>query len=127
MSATMSPDLLMALDASFSAGGWRTVGVQLDEHTETVPGDPSAIPPTAPSSTTHISATLQVENEARGVLLIFVLKGTDPGGYTSGTLIAGGGSYRTSDATLIGRLAATIEPALAAMQAALADGLAEGL
>lgn len=119
----MKPALLAALDASFTAGGWRTVGVQLDAHTETTPGDPSAIPPTAPSSSTHLMATLQVENAALGRIFIFVLRGTEGAGYTAATLIAGGGSYQTSDAGLIARLAASITPALDAMQDALVADL----
>lgn len=115
----MKAELLAALDTSFTSGGWRTVGVQLDSHTEQYSGNPIAVPPTPPSSTTHLSATLQVENETLGRILIFVLRGTAPDGYTSATMIAGGGSYRTVDTTLINRLTATIEPALAAMQDAL--------
>lgn len=126
MSAEMTPALLAAIDAALSAGGWRTVGVQLDRHEETIPGDASADPPTGPTTVEHVSATLQVENAARGRLLIFVLSG-EGGTYSKAKLIAGGGSYETTNAALIARIAATITPALAAMQGALVADLLEGL
>lgn len=126
MSAEMTPALLAALDAALSAGGWRTVGVQIDRHEETVPGDAAADPPTSPSTIEHVSATVQVENAARGRLLIFVLAG-EGGTYTKLKLIAGGGSYETTNSALIARIGSTVEPALAAMQAALVADLLEGV
>lgn len=112
--STMTPALLAALNASFTAGGWRTVGVQTDQHTESVPGVDDAPPTTA----TRMTATLQIEHAEKQMLLVFVLSGTSPGDYTEAKLI-GRGCFETDNPVFVGRLAATIAPALAAMEAAL--------
>lgn len=121
MSATITPALMAALDAAFTSGQWRTVGVQLDEHAETSAGGAEG---EAPTTTINTSATLQIENATKGQILVFMLTGTDAG-WQKVKLIAGGGSFDSTDAALIARLAATITPALAAMQTALVAKLTD--
>lgn len=102
------PPLVAALNASFDAGGWRMVGVFIDDH-EAVDGLTTVI---------HRTATLQAEHEENGLLHVWTLEGT-PAGYVSARLTAGGGRFETNDVTLIDRLSAAIDPALGAMQEAL--------
>ena len=89
MSMNMKQDLVAALNASFSAGGWRTVSAHLSEY----------------------SATLQVENKGLGLFYVFVLGGLTEDGYTTVTLNKDG-THKTDNGTLVARLAATINPAL---------------
>lgn len=112
MSVTMVAGLTAALNASFTAGGWRMVGVFIDEHA-VFDGTNTVI---------HRTATLQAEHEAMGLLHVWTLEGTDAG-YTAAKLTAGGGRFETTDAILIARLAAAIDPALLAMQSSLVDAL----
>lgn len=114
MSAVMTSAMVAALNASFDAGGWRMVGVFIDEH-EVADGLTTAI---------HRTATLQAEHEEKTLLHVWTLDGT-PDGYVSAKLMAGGGRFETDDVTLIARLAAAIDPALAAMQTALIYALGE--
>jgi len=113
MSTQMAPELVAALNASFSAGGWRLVGVFVDRHLES----------NIESSWTRLHATLQVEHEERGLLHVWTLEGIEGQGYTSARLMAGGCAVDTDDATLIARLVAVMPVALADMQAALVASL----
>ncbi len=118
----MKPELLAALNASFDAGGWRATGVNVDRHETSTPGNPSADPPVESTSVATVTAVITAEHAERQTILVFILTGDDDG-FTSVKLMAGGGSFETDDETLIGRLAATIEPATDDMQAALLASL----
>lgn len=118
----MKPELLAALHASLDAGGWRCVGVSIDNHETQIPGDASAVPPVAPSSSIERLATLQIEQEEKGLLFVVTLSG-DEASYSSAKLYAMGGTFETVDAALISRLVVAMGPAGDAIQDAIIEKL----
>ena len=96
MSTIMSAELVAALNASFTAGGWRLVGVFVDRHVES----------DGVTTWTRLHATLQTEHEARGLLHVWTLEGIEGTGYASARLTAGGCALETDDAALIEKVAA---------------------